>query len=67
LAEVHDSLIDLGPLIQSGESLTRMTDLIGSSVDDLNESCIAGNEADVTSRIDKTQSAIAAVRAALAT
>lgn len=65
LAEVHDSLLDIGPLLQSAESIETMTELMGSSIDDLNGACIAGNEADVRAKIEVAQTAIQAVQAAL--
>lgn len=65
LGEVHGSLIDLGPLIQSAESLDTMTELMGGTIDDLNESCIAGKESDVQARTSQTMAAIQSVRKAL--
>lgn len=65
LNTVHGALIDLEPLMHSGQSIETLTQLMGSSIDDLNGSCIAGNEPVVQNRIGAALAAIQSVEAAL--
>lgn len=65
LNEVHDSLIDLGPLVQSEADLDTMKDLMGSAIDDLNAACIAGGEPATQEKIASAMAAINSVKSTL--
>lgn len=65
LSAVHDALVDLGQLVQSAEALDTVKNVMGNVVDDLNQSCIAGDERKVLDMIGIAKEAIKSAQLAL--